>query len=124
MGRPSLHHRTGGGDQRRRDDAPRRARSGEIAMPRARYALLALLVLSGCSVRGDRAPDSALERGCRFLWSQQSDDGGWHSRTYGLMKSGQSLTPFVLNTLLQVPESSCRRPAGAVDRAIGFLKRN
>jgi hypothetical protein len=40
------------------------------------------------------------------------------------MKSGQSLTPFVLNALLQVPESSCRPPAGAVDRAIGFLKRN
>src|SRR5438309_2090632 len=90
-------------------------------MARASIAIVALLVVSGCSVRGDRAPDSALERGCQFLWSQQAEDGGWHSRTYGLLKSGQSLTPFVLNVLVQTP---CSVPAGGVDRAIGFIRRN
>jgi len=86
-----------------------------------RISALALLLLSGCSVRADRAPDSALQRGCQYLWNQQAEDGGWHSKTYGLLKSGQSLTPFVLDALLQ---SRCRQPEAAVDRAIAFLKRN
>src|SRR4051794_21115208 len=85
-----------------------------------RIAALVLLVLSGCAVQGDRAPDTVIERGCRFLWSQQGEDGGWHSHTYGLLKSGQSLTPFVLNQLLQ----SCQAPPAAVDRALAFIKRN
>jgi Prenyltransferase and squalene oxidase repeat len=84
-----------------------------------RRTALALLLTSACARRQDE--DSALRRACRYLWKQQSDDGGWHSRTYGLLKSGQSLTPFVLNALLQAPYE---RPTGGVDRAIGFLKRN
>lgn len=81
-----------------------------------RRTALALLLASGCGVR-----ESALQRGCRYLWRQQAEDGGWHSRTYGLLRSGQSLTPFVLNALLRVPQ---RAPAGGVDRAIEFLNRN
>ena len=81
---------------------------------------LLFLFLSGCAIHADRAPESAVQRGCQYLWSQQGDDGGWHSRTYGLLKSGQSLTPFVLNELLQ----ACPAPAGAVDRALAFIKRN
>jgi hypothetical protein len=38
-----------------------------------------------------------------------------------LLKSGQSLTPFVLNALLQVPQQA---PAEGIDRAIAFLRRN
>jgi hypothetical protein len=82
---------------------------------------LVILLASACTLQPDRAPDAALPRACQNLWSQQASDGGWHSRAYGLLKSGQSLTPFVLNALLQAP---CRQPAGAVDRAIAFLKRN
>ena len=89
-------------------------------MLRVSSAVLAFLLTAACSVHADRPPDSALERGCQYLWSQQAADGGWHSRTYGLLKSGQSLTPFVLNTLLQ----ACPVPAGGVDRAIAFIKRN
>ena len=35
----------------------------------------------------------------RWLLGQQAADGGWHSRTYGLLRSGQSLTPFILGAL-------------------------
>jgi hypothetical protein len=35
----------------------------------------------------------------RWLLGQQADDGGWHSRTYGLLRSGQSLTGFVMASL-------------------------
>ncbi|MBI2681468.1 MAG: terpene cyclase/mutase family protein, partial [Candidatus Solibacter usitatus] len=89
-------------------------------MSRHRAPTLILLLLSGCAGR----PETALRRGCQYLWSQQGPDGGWHSATYGLLKSGQSLSGFVLNTLLQVPEQGCMPPAGAKERAIAFLRRN
>jgi hypothetical protein len=84
-----------------------------------RSFLAAALAAAGCS-RGD----SRLPKAARYLWAQQAEDGGWHSRTYGLLRSGQSLTPFVLDALLDVPEGVVARPAGAVDRAIEFIRRN
>jgi squalene-hopene/tetraprenyl-beta-curcumene cyclase len=83
-----------------------------------RYSLLLLLAaLSGCA-RSERSP---LTRAADYLWNQQAGDGGWHSRTYGLLRSGQSLTPFVLDALLQVPEEVYPLPAGKVDRALAFI---
>ncbi len=71
-----------------------------------------------------RAPRPALAQAARWLWKQQAGDGGWHSRTYGLLRSGQSLTPFVLDALLQVPEHLYPLPAAQVERAIAFIRRN
>jgi hypothetical protein len=76
--------------------------------------LLATLGAVACG----RRDNSDLARAVRWLWSQQSDDGGWHSKTYGLLRSGQSLTPFVLDALLSVPHDQPR-----VDKAFEFLKR-
>lgn len=64
----------------------------------------------------------AIQAAARYLWSQQADDGGWHSPQYGLMRSGQSLTPFVLCALLEAPESVVVRPAGGVERALEFIR--
>lgn len=80
-----------------------------------RAFLLATLGAAACG----RRDNSALGRAVRWLWSQQSDDGGWHSKTYGLLRSGQSLTPFVLDALLALPHEDA-----AVDKAFEFLKRN
>ncbi|HTB10909.1 MAG TPA: prenyltransferase/squalene oxidase repeat-containing protein [Bryobacteraceae bacterium] len=89
--------------------------------------LLATLAAAACG----RRDSSALARAVRWLWSQQSDDGGWHSKTYGLLRSGQSLTPFVLDALLSASSPlvlnqlvSGPRQASAVDRGFDFLKRN
>jgi hypothetical protein len=83
--------------------------------------LLAALAGASCS----RAPvASPLRRAVQFLWAQQDADGGFHSKTYGLLKSGQSLTPFVLDALLDVPASVAAAPEGAVDKALAFLARN
>jgi hypothetical protein len=72
----------------------------------ARYwTALFLLAQTGCI----QDHPSALARAAAYLWQQQADDGGWHSHTYGLLRSGQSLTPFVLGTLLDVPERPTRR---------------
>jgi len=87
-----------------------------------RSPALVFLLASGCTLHQER--NHALRRGCQYLWSQQAEDGGWHSRSYGLLKSGQSLTGFVLDALLQVPEQTGQPPAGGKERAIAFLQRN
>ena len=59
----------------------------------------------------------------RWLWEQQQDDGGWHSSTYGLLKSGQALTPFILHTLLQA-RSQFKPPERRVQQAIQFIQQH
>jgi hypothetical protein len=84
----------------------------------ARYWIGLLLPLAGCV----RTPQPPLARAAAYLWQQQADDGGWHSHTYGLLRSGQSLTPFVLGALLDVPESVYPLPRAKVGRAIAFIR--
>jgi squalene-hopene/tetraprenyl-beta-curcumene cyclase len=79
--------------------------------------IVALLALAGCAPH----PPTALHKGAAYLWSRQEADGGWHSHTYGLLRSGQSLTPFVLDALLEVPEDLYPQPRANVDRAIAFI---
>jgi hypothetical protein len=74
------------------------------------------LVAGAACSRGDLR----IQKAARYLWARQAEDGGWRSDTYGLLRSGQSLTPFVLDALLDLPD----RPAGAVDRAVAFIRRN
>ena len=78
-------------------------------------------IATGCARRRGSA---ALRDAARYLWSRQANDGGFHSTTYGLLRSGQSLTPFVLVALLGVPESESSPPPGAVERALAFIKAN
>jgi hypothetical protein len=83
-------------------------------------AVLCVLLGAGCA----RRPQSALAGAANFLWSHQSRDGGWPSHTYGLLRSGQSLTPFVLDALLQVPGNVYRLPSDKLERAIRFIRAN
>jgi Squalene-hopene cyclase C-terminal domain len=69
-----------------------------------------------------REKGESLRRAAEYLWAQQAEDGGFHSSTYGLLRSGQSLTPFVLDALLQVPESVHRTPTEAISRALKFIR--
>jgi squalene-hopene/tetraprenyl-beta-curcumene cyclase len=82
---------------------------------------LAVFLGVGCSRRPEQP---ALARAAQYLWSQQASDGSWPSHTYGLLRSGQALTPFVLEALLQVPDTAYRRPVAQIDRAIEFIRRN
>jgi hypothetical protein len=77
---------------------------------------------TGCS-QGHRG-SASLKNAANFLWSQQADDGGFHSTTYGLLRSGQSLTPFALVALLGVRPGESSPPRGAVERALNFIKTN
>lgn len=93
-------------------------------MRRLAPALIIVLLAAACAAPRARTRRDALRSACQYLWSRQSADGGWRSGTYGLLRSGQSLTPFVLDALLAVPEQTYRPPAEAIDRALAFLKRN
>src|SRR5262245_39060526 len=79
------------------------------------------IVLLFVTPAGVQTRQPALAKAVKYLWSQQADDGGWHSRTYGLLRSGQSLTPVVLDALLQVPDEDYPLPRARVARAIAFI---
>jgi prenyltransferase beta subunit len=75
------------------------------------------LAATGCS---GRRGGTALTRAAQYLWARQSEDGGFRSATYGLLASGQSLTPFVLTALLGAP--GVTPPRSAVERALAFIE--
>lgn len=76
-------------------------------------------IATGCSRPREGSP---LSRAAKYLWSQQGEDGGFHSTTYGLLRSGQSLTPFALLALLRLPDTESSSPPDAIDRALAFIK--
>src|SRR5688572_8302941 len=84
-----------------------------------RVFLLTAAAAAACSWKRER---SSLTRAAQYLWAQQAADGGFHSTTYGLLRSGQSLTPFVLGALLRVPDAAVHD--SAVDRALAFIRRH
>jgi hypothetical protein len=77
-----------------------------------------LFALAGCGPH----PQPPLRKAAVWLWSRQETDGGWHSHTYGLLRSGQSLTPFVLGALLEVPEDVYPLPRAGLERALAFVR--
>jgi len=62
---------------------------------------LIILITAGCKKENDL--DSYYKKSVAWLWDQQSDDGGWHSKTHAVLKDGKALTPYILYYLLQVP---------------------
>ena len=83
-----------------------------------RSCLALALLASGCA----RPPRVPLARAAEYLWNQQAEDGGWHSHTYGLLRSGQALTPFVLDALLQIPAEIYPWPQSKLDRGLDFIR--
>ena len=100
-------------------------------MTRRLFVSLGLVVGAGCSGLPGRplrhlgkawGRERALRRGAGFLWSKQARDGGWHSSTYGLLRSGQSLSGFVLSALLEVPRQVYPPEPLRIGRALEFLR--
>ena len=87
----------------------------------SRRAFLLTAAAAACSRRDTGGP---LQKAAQYLWSQQAEDGGFHSSTYGLLRSGQSLTPFILDALLSVPENILPANQAGIDRAFRFIAKN
>lgn len=66
---------------------------------------------------------AALARAHAWLWSAQVDDGRFASARYGLLSSGQSLTPFALDSLLAAPASLLASRGESIARAVGAMLR-
>ena len=104
---------------------PRSSRGGGHVLSR-RAALGSLLAVAaapfvGCSSaavprRQARAVREALRRGVDSLLGQRDARGLFGSKTYGLLKSGQSLTPFAVDALLWLPDAL--RPDAAIRRGM------
>ena len=92
-----------------------------IAQISRRTFLLTAAAAAACSRRENSSP---LQKAAQYLWAQQAEDGGFHSITYGLLRSGQSLTPFLLDALLAVPQTVLQARPAAVDNALGFITKN
>ncbi len=57
-----------------------------------------------------------------YLWAQQGADGGWHSRTHGLLKGGAAYTPFILYHLLEAGPAPSRTQKAATEKALDFMR--
>ncbi len=88
--------------------------------PRLLVSVGLSLVITAC--RNNERPTVA--KAAEYLWAQQAADGGWHSKTYGLLQSGQSLTAFVLEALVRVPHEIYALPTTKLDRGIAFLRKH
>jgi hypothetical protein len=76
------------------------------------------LARSGEAPAWSRDASAALARGHEWLWNAQSDGGRFPSATYGLLASGQSLTPFALASLLAGPRELLVARADRIHQAI------
>lgn len=89
------------------------------------FGLALIVVLGIAAAAGRPAPPPATDpaaqtmaRATRWLYARQSADGTWKSEAYGLMASGQSLTPLVLQALLSAPD----RDAEGIRRALASMR--
>ena len=92
-----------------------------------RALLLILLGAVACSAETPtpgQERDEAILRAAAWLWAQQAEDGGWHSGNYGLLRSGQALTPFVGRVLMRVPHEITKAPPGGFARAREFVRKH
>ena len=67
-------------------------------------------------------PEEMIQKAKKFLFSKQLPDGSWRSETYGLLKSGQSLTPFVLYSLSQTIRTGKDEEKPWVQQSMKFLR--
>jgi hypothetical protein len=64
--------------------------------------------------------EAAIDRGINWLVNQQdSNDGGWHSQTYGAMRGGASMTALVLYAASHLPK--VYHPKECWQRGLDFL---
>lgn len=93
----------------------------EISMRNLILVLALCSTLFGCS-QSEPTASGRLAQAAEYLWSQQAEDGGWHSEVHGILRGGEAWTPFVMNALMQVPESVFPAPEEGIERGLQFIR--
>jgi hypothetical protein len=78
--------------------------------------------LAGCGSSDLDERGQLIRTTAEYLWKQQDEDGGWHSETHGLLRGGETWTPFVAHYLFQIPDSIFAAPEGGRERALQFIR--
>jgi prenyltransferase beta subunit len=71
----------------------------------------------------EQLANQLLQKAFNYIFSKQSPDGAWKSEHYGLLKSGQSLTPFILHTLSGSTLQKSQIYEEMVEQAMNYLRR-
>ena len=71
----------------------------------------------------EQLANQLMQKACNYIFSKQSPDGAWKSEHYGLLKSGQSLTPFILHTLSGSTLQKSQIYEEMVEQAMNYLRR-
>ncbi len=66
--------------------------------------------------------EQILGKAATFLWNHQGGDGGWHSEMHGMMRTGQTLTPYILHALMEIPPQVLPVDSNRILHAYGFLR--
>ena len=97
-------------------------------MNRPAVALVVACVLWGCTAAAAGMPAAEARRAvaaaAAWLWSQQAEDGGWHSTVYRQLAGGRALTPLVLDALAAIPDGVSPAPPDRRRRAVDFIRRH
>lgn len=88
------------------------------------FSILSLCFISCDYFKPKPQTETTLQKACTFLWSKQSDNGAWQSETHGIMKGGESLTAFILWTLLEVPDTAYRKPKRKIEKGLNFIRKH
>lgn len=88
------------------------------------WLLLVACMLGANATAAEDATLDVVERGAYWLLKQQAEDGGWHSSTYGTMRSGVGNTALVLDALSHMPAEWRAAHAAEISRGVRFLMAN
>ena len=84
--------------------------------------ILFLFLFSTCTSPTLSPKEKLLHDSVNFLWKKQNIDGGWHSETHGILRSGQSISAFVFHQLLQVPKEIYQPTNEQINNALTFIR--
>ena len=80
------------------------------------------LQCGGGEMRQLSEAERILARAAAFLWKHQATDGGWYSEMHGVMRTGQTLTPYILHALTDVSTEIYQVDSSRIQAAHEFLR--
>lgn len=95
---------------------------GSLIFKTTTILFLYLTIFSTCTSPPLSSNEKLLQNAVNFLWKKQNIDGGWHSETHGILKSGQSVSAFVFYQLLQVPKEIYEPSSEQINNGLFFIR--